>query len=56
VEDFSPRFRESAYTPIKKAVGQDAQKDLVEMKSLVDLAARRAVEKKRKFVERIKNK
>jgi hydrogenase expression/formation protein len=55
VEDFSPRFRESAYTPIKKAVGQDAQKDLVEMKSLVDLAARRAVEKKRKFVERIKN-
>jgi hydrogenase expression/formation protein len=55
VEDFSPRFRESAYTPIKKAVGQDAQKDVVEMKGLVDRAARRAVEKKRRFVERIRN-
>jgi hydrogenase expression/formation protein len=55
VDDFSPRFRESAYTPIKKAVGQDAQKDVAEMQGLVDLAAGRAVEKKRRFVERIKN-
>ena len=55
VDDFSPRFRESAYTPIKKAVGQDAQRDVEVMKGLVDLAARRAVEKKWKFVERIRN-
>lgn len=54
VTDFSPRFRESAYTPIKKAVGQDACRDIEEMKSLVDLAAMRAVEKKRKFVDRIR--
>jgi hydrogenase expression/formation protein len=55
VDDFSPRFRESAYTPIKKAVGQDARRDVAEMRSLVDLAAGRAAEKRRKFVERIKN-
>lgn len=54
VTDFSPRFRESAYTPIKKAVGQDACRDIEEMKSLVDLAAIRAVEKKRRFVDKIR--
>lgn len=53
--DFAPRFRESAYTPIKKAVGQDAKRDVEEMTGLVDIAALRAVEKKRRFVERIKN-
>ena len=31
VTDFSPRFREAAYTPIKKAVGQDARRDVAEM-------------------------
>lgn len=54
VTDFIPRFRESAYTPIKKAVGQDAHRDVEEMKSLVDLAAIRAVEKKRRFVDKIR--
>lgn len=53
--DFAPRFRESAYTPIKKAVGQDAKRDVSIMRSEVDLASLRAVEKKRKFVEMIKN-
>lgn len=52
--DFAPRFRESAYTPIKKAVGQDASRDIDDMKRLVDLAARRAVEKKRNFVNKIR--
>ena len=52
--DFAPRFRESAYTPIKKAVGQDAHRNVEEMRSRVDLAALRAVEKKRNFVDRIK--
>ncbi len=54
VSDFSPRFREAAYTPIKKAVGQDAERDVAEMTRRVDLAALNAVEKKRKFVEKIK--
>jgi hydrogenase expression/formation protein len=54
VTDFVPRFRESAYTPIKKTVGQEARRDIEEMKSLVDLAAKRAVEKKRRFVDKIR--
>lgn len=53
--DFEPRFREAAYTPIKKAVGQDARRDVAEMTRLVDLAARNAVDKKKKFIERIKS-
>ncbi|OYV08231.1 MAG: hydrogenase expression/formation protein, partial [Methanosaeta sp. ASP1-1] len=52
--DFSPRFREAAYTPIKKAVGQDAKRDVEEMRARVDLAARNAVEKKRRFIDKIK--
>lgn len=54
VIDFSPRFREAAYTPIKKAVGQDARRDVAEMTAAVDRAAVNAVEKKRRFVEKIK--
>jgi hydrogenase expression/formation protein len=52
--DFSPRFRESAYTPIKKAVGQDAHRDIGEMKRQVDAAASAAIAKKEKFVRKIK--
>jgi hydrogenase expression/formation protein len=54
VMDFSPRFREAAYTPIKKAVGQDARRDVAEMTAKVDRAAMNAVEKKRQFIEKIK--
>jgi len=54
VSDFSPRFREAAYTPIKKAVGQDARRDVAEMTAKVDQATMNAVEKKRQFIEKIK--
>jgi hydrogenase expression/formation protein len=54
ITDFTPRFRESAYTPIKKAIGESAERDVAEMSGLVDLAARKAVEKKRRFVQRIR--
>ncbi len=54
LRDFSPRFREAAYTPIKRAIGQEAARDVAEMTRKVDKAARDAVEKKRRFVERIK--
>lgn len=54
LSDFSPRFREAAYTPIKKAVGQDAARNVEEMRARVDLAARNAVEKKRRFIDKIK--
>ena len=52
--DFAPRFRESAYTPIKKVIGQEAHRDVAEMMRLVDAAALSAVEKRRRFVEKIK--
>ena len=54
IADFSPRFREAAYTPIKKVVGQDAERDVAEMTFRVDEAAKNAVEKKRRFIEKIK--
>ena len=54
VSDFSPRFREAAYTPIKKAIGQDAKRDVAEMTRRVDRASLNAVAKKRRFVEKIR--
>jgi hydrogenase expression/formation protein len=54
VTNFSPRFREAAYTPIKKVVGQDARRDVAEMTARVDRAAMNAVEKKRQFIDRIR--
>jgi hydrogenase expression/formation protein len=54
VSDFTPRFRESAYTPVKKVIGQDAKRDFDEMRALVDQAAAKAVAKKRYFVDKIR--
>lgn len=52
--DFTPRFRESAYTPIKKLVGERTPGNFEAMKRAVDKAAAQAVEKKRHVVERLK--
>jgi len=52
--DFTPRFRESAYTPIKKLVGEKTPKNFGAMKKAVDEAAAQAVEKKRRIIEKIK--
>ena len=52
--DFTPRFRESAYTPIKKLVGEKTPKNFDAMKQAVDNAAAEAIEKKRRAVGRIK--
>ncbi len=49
-----PKFRESAYTPIKKVVGEETPKDFEEMCRRIDEAVRKAIEKKRSVVERIK--
>jgi len=51
--DFTPRFRESAYTPIKKLVGEKTPKNFDAMKQAVDNAAAEAIEKKRRVVGRI---
>jgi hydrogenase expression/formation protein len=50
-KDFVPKFRESAYTPIKKVVGESGG-DFEAMKRKVDKAVEEAVRKKDK-VKRI---
>jgi len=56
VIDFSPRFRESAYTPIKKLVGEAEPLDFNDMCEKIDKAALDAIEKKEKVIERILSK
>jgi hydrogenase expression/formation protein len=51
--DFAPRFRESAYTPIKKLVDTE-KRDFEEMKQGVDRAARAAMEKKQRVLARLR--
>lgn len=50
VRDFTPRFRESAYTPIKKLVGEAAPEDYERMCAAVDHAAAEAAEKRDRVV------
>jgi len=52
--DFSPKFRESAYTPIKKLVGEAEPLDFQVMCDRIDEAARIAIDKKQRIVERLK--
>jgi len=53
VREIKPRFRESAYTPLKKVVGEETPPDFEEMRRKVDEAAIKAVEKKKKVLELI---
>ncbi len=55
-EPLKPRFRESAYTPLKKVVGETTPPDFEEMREKVDHAAKAAIEKKMKIIERIRKK
>jgi len=55
-KDFTPKFRESAYTPVKKVVGEDMPLSFEEMKKKVDEAAINAIKKKERMVARIRNK
>jgi hydrogenase expression/formation protein len=54
--DFTPRFRESAYTPIKKIIGEEEPRDFEEMKEAIDKAAKEASEKKKRVMEMIRGK
>jgi hydrogenase expression/formation protein len=54
--DFTPRFRESAYTPVKKVHGEENPRDFEEMRAAIDKAALEAIEKKQKVLEKIRNK
>lgn len=55
LQDFIPRFRESAYTPIKKMIGEEEPRDFEEMKQAIDKAALEAIEKKKRIIESIKS-
>ncbi|MCS7143924.1 MAG: AIR synthase-related protein [Archaeoglobaceae archaeon] len=48
------RFRESAYTPLKKVVGEETPADFEEMRSKIDLAVQKAIDKKKKVLERLR--
>lgn len=48
-----PRFREAAYTPIKKLVGEDEPADFDEMRRKIDEAVKRAIEKRERVIKRI---
>jgi len=50
--DFAPRFRESAYTPVKKLVDTE-KRDFEEMKQGVDRASLAAIEKKKRVLARL---
>jgi hydrogenase expression/formation protein len=53
--DFSPRFRESAYTPVKKVVDTD-QRDFEEMKKGVLHASEAAIQKKQRVLKNLMKK
>jgi hydrogenase expression/formation protein len=52
-EILTPLFRESAYTPIKKMVGEQAPADVDEKKSKIEAAYRAAIQKKEAVLRRI---
>jgi hydrogenase expression/formation protein len=53
--DFSPRFREAAYTPLKKLVDKESR-NFEEMKRGVDRAAEAAIRKKKQMIGMIEGK
>jgi hydrogenase expression/formation protein len=53
--DFSPKFREAPYTPIKKVVDRQSRKSFEEMKKEVDRAAQEAIAKKKRIMSYIQS-
>ncbi|NLV25596.1 MAG: hypothetical protein GXY48_00250 [Methanomicrobiales archaeon] len=53
-EPFTPRFREAAYTPLKKLV-EKTEQDFDEMREKVDRAAQAAITKKLRVMKRLSN-
>ncbi|CAG0996296.1 hypothetical protein METP2_02936 [Methanosarcinales archaeon] len=56
VHDLTPRFRESAYTPIKKVIGENTPEDFDYMKSQINYAAKMSIEKRERVIEQIRDK
>lgn len=55
-KEFKPMFREAAYTPLKKVIGEKTPQDFEEMKLKIDAAADSAIEKKERIIDQIKSK
>ncbi len=53
-KSFRPRFRESAYTKVKKVVGEGAPKDFKEMRASIERARKEAERKKREITRFIR--
>lgn len=53
-KEFRPMFRESAYTPLKKVIGEKAPRNFESMKKEINAAAEAAIEKRHKIVEKIR--
>ena len=56
IRDFAPRFRESAYTPVKKVHGEENPRDFEDMRAAIDRAAEEAIDKKHRVLEHIRGK
>jgi len=52
-ERLKPKFRESAYTPIKKVVGEKRPENYEEMKDRLRKAAEEAIKKKNELVKKL---
>jgi len=51
-EPFTPKFREAAYTPLKKLVEKQPE-DFEKMRTEVDRAAKAAIEKKKRMIKKL---
>ena len=55
IHDLTPRFRESAYTPIKKLMGENIPRDFDYMSRCIDLAAKNAIDKRERVIVHVNN-
>ncbi|MDW7732455.1 MAG: AIR synthase-related protein [Methanolobus sp.] len=54
MRDFTPRFREAAYTPIKKMIGDEEPREFDEMQRAIDKATLDAIGKKNRVIEKVR--
>ncbi len=54
LERIKPRFRESAYTPVKKVVGENRPENYEEMMEKIRKAAKEAIKKKDEVVKKVR--
>ncbi|MEM4748218.1 MAG: hypothetical protein QXW74_06900, partial [Archaeoglobaceae archaeon] len=55
-KEIKPKFRESAYTPLKKVVGEEMPEDFEKMRKKIDEAVLKAIEKKNLVLKKLMDK